>query len=410
MSWQPNFPQGNVSFWNLTYGKPFVTVSPSSTPDGSDFGAFTQGTTTSGIQEALNSIANTGGTLRLQTGTYNVTSNITLPTPSTINGQMYSIVGNGVGVTKINMNNNSITNSLTSWGGDSSLKFGLDGVWINNVIINAPYMAIDWGYVRVSTSSFASSVGITLGGGGGPSFGHSIQSLEVYDYNTSQLATHLWFENIWIGRYFCGYFGSANKTNNMNDFLGVSTTIGSMDCFVAGGSGGIGLGSSAFIWNNQGSAGEGLTIFHLTLSGTGTVGKTIVFLGGSALPATRVHHLSWISSSPPPYVVGSSGFGLTGGDANTLQTLWITDYPAGWTITTPALPAGTGSTNAVTNNFAFPVRVYQPVSTALGTHIIDAYGTDNALPADPPEVFLAPRCKIYYATAVPASWKWFGGV
>lgn len=40
--------------WHGTIGRPYVTVSPSSSFDGSDYGAFTPGTTTSGIQEALN--------------------------------------------------------------------------------------------------------------------------------------------------------------------------------------------------------------------------------------------------------------------------------------------------------------------------------------------------------------------
>jgi hypothetical protein len=70
--------------WSSLNGKPFITVSPkgisngqsSITNDGSDYGPDTPGTTTYGIQEALNSIAPTGGMIYCRKGTYNVSSPI----------------------------------------------------------------------------------------------------------------------------------------------------------------------------------------------------------------------------------------------------------------------------------------------------------------------------------------------
>ena len=75
-------------------------------------------------------------------------------------------------------------------------------------------------------------------------------------------------------------------------------------------------------------------------------------------------------------------------------------------ITTPALPTGTGSTNAVTNTFPFAVRIFQTGES--GTHVVDSNGNDVLLPADPAEVTLDSSDKIYYATTVATSWKWYG--
>ena len=70
-----------VSQWSGLAGKPFMTVSPrgignglaSILNNGADFGPDTPGTTTSGIQEALNFLSE-GGTVYCQNGTFNVSS------------------------------------------------------------------------------------------------------------------------------------------------------------------------------------------------------------------------------------------------------------------------------------------------------------------------------------------------
>jgi hypothetical protein len=62
--------------WMNVEGKPFLTVSPlgmaqTGLPNaGADFGPDTTGTTTSGVQEAINAVAATGGTVRLLPGTF----------------------------------------------------------------------------------------------------------------------------------------------------------------------------------------------------------------------------------------------------------------------------------------------------------------------------------------------------
>lgn len=75
----------SVEAWVNLQGKPVVTVSPiglgTSPPaaianDGADFGPDTAGTQTSGIQEALNSVATSGGTVYCRRGAYSLSAPI----------------------------------------------------------------------------------------------------------------------------------------------------------------------------------------------------------------------------------------------------------------------------------------------------------------------------------------------
>ncbi len=123
--------------------------------------------------------------------------------------------------------------------------------------------------------------------------------------------------------------------------------------------------------------------------------------GGSSL--TPGKQLFW---SPGNFVSGTIANGdvVSGG----FGTFNFQVPPAGWGLTlVPALPAGTGSGNAVTNKYPRPVRVYQVGMS--GTHIIDLNGNDTALGVDPPFIDLnANGEKVYYATTKPSSWTWYG--
>jgi hypothetical protein len=127
--------------------------------------------------------------------------------------------------------------------------------------------------------------------------------------------------------------------------------------------------------------------------------------------------LDW---SPNNYISGTIGNGVLMGGGFGNYNFYAP--PAGWGwpagggwgtgTNTPAVPAGTGSGNAVRNRSNRPILVYQP--GAVGTHIIDAEGNnlgsavDAVLGVDPPVVQLNPFERIYYATTVPATWKFYG--
>ena len=72
----------------------------------------------------------------------------------------------------------------------------------------------------------------------------------------------------------------------------------------------------------------------------------------------------------------------------------------------PSLPTGTGSGNAVMNPSNRNALLYQ--SGAAGTHILDALGNDQALASGTQQtVLIPPGGKVYYATTVPTAWTWF---
>jgi len=64
----------------------------------------------------------------------------------------------------------------------------------------------------------------------------------------------------------------------------------------------------------------------------------------------------------------------------------------------------------VANRLPFPVRVYQSVvgPNSNGTHIVDFFGHDVALPTEPVEFTLDPGASVYYTTSVPRFWRWYG--
>ena len=80
----------------------------------------------------------------------------------------------------------------------------------------------------------------------------------------------------------------------------------------------------------------------------------------------------------------------------------------GFSISTPSLPSSTGTQNAVVNGFGISVKIYQDKSTTLGTGIIDHSGNVATLYQDPEVITLEPGDKIFYSSAVPSNWKWYG--
>jgi len=109
--------------WSAVSGKPSVTVSAVgtaagfSTNNGADFGPDTLGTTTSGIQEAINYVVAQGGEtggVVLSAGTFVVSATINVAAPVTIAGQ-------GRALTVIQMANSANLNALI-FAGNSSLE------------------------------------------------------------------------------------------------------------------------------------------------------------------------------------------------------------------------------------------------------------------------------------------------
>jgi hypothetical protein len=143
----------------------------------------------------------------------------------------------------------------------------------------------------------------------------------------------------------------------------------------------------------------GCLIDDISASRMGTVLKSIAgdastkeFHGGYMLGTTLM--------SPNP-LTGAQFYHVSRGANGSL----VTTPEWGWLVTTPAVPA-VGLANAVQNLTGVPVVIYQ--TGMVGTHVIDENSTDTALGLDPATIRLSPLAKVYYATTVPSSWKWFG--
>jgi hypothetical protein len=100
-----------------------------------------------------------------------------------------------------------------------------------------------------------------------------------------------------------------------------------------------------------------------------------------------------------PFVFGT----LTPAVPTSVSVISSNSY--GLSLTTPAIPSGTGTTRAVSNTYPFAVMVSQ--SGSSGTQLLDTMQkTSGAFPIEPSSVILPAGWKIYYTTAVPKNWKW----
>lgn len=88
----------------------------------------------------------------------------------------------------------------------------------------------------------------------------------------------------------------------------------------------------------------------------------------------------------------------------------LTETRKGFSVPAPPLPQAPGKANAVKNTWMFPVRIYQSLLSpnSNGTHIIDHFGHDVALPNDPVEFTLDPGSSVYFLAMVPRYWVWYG--
>jgi|GEM_PF-2598905 hypothetical protein len=115
--------------WKSVLGKPVVTVSPVGVGttgivnNGADFGPDTPSTSTCGIQEAINSLSSTTGTVYLLPGIFNVTATVQMGSQIRLegSGSASSIVKGTVDpVLEVNALNFAVIDNLTVDGGSST--------------------------------------------------------------------------------------------------------------------------------------------------------------------------------------------------------------------------------------------------------------------------------------------------
>jgi hypothetical protein len=115
--------------WKSVLGKPVVTVSPVGVGttgivnNGADFGPDTPSTSTCGIQEAINSLSSTTGTVHLLPGIFNVTATVQMGSQIRLEGSgsaSSTVKGTVDPVLEVNALNFAVIDNLTVDGGSST--------------------------------------------------------------------------------------------------------------------------------------------------------------------------------------------------------------------------------------------------------------------------------------------------
>ena len=386
--------------------------------DGYDFGPDTYDPTstatppytqTSGIQEAINYVFNKGmgsgtvygatsfGRIKLKSGIFDVSDNIVMPSHVSLigSGMAYSTIrylGTGQAIQIPDVNNSiSYFNKLKGFSiylGDSP-----DNT-VSGVVANT-----------ISQSSFE-DLSITDVGTYGIEISPNVggQNLTAIR-NCAIIGTHSGSTNS-IGIQY-GNPLTTNTNGSGNGYILQSILQSLTKGMIFGSLAGQILIDLPYFENITGTLMQfGLNLGNYRNVSNITVNRLIP-IGTLASPAIQVNDDATDIVFNNPSLNSTSFNSITAGH---LQVHNANDMPTGFAITTPALPTATGSANAIVNTFPYTIRIYQNHSTltSLGSHIIDISGNDKLLPDDPSELMLDPGCKIYYATAVPASWIWYG--
>jgi hypothetical protein len=422
--------------WSAITGRPFVTVSTSTTNDGSDYGAFTSGTTTCGIQEAINS----GSPVMLRNGTFPVSTQINV-TAATI------IVGQGPANTVIQMKSGSNLKAVIYAAGTSTTAAPLnirdltiDGNAANQTSgmtgSGALWIGIYADYSTITNLLIKNSWDVGLFISSSTPSGGTVTSALPEHIAASQVVTNncgvngtktgAGFDNGSGSRVvLTNYVGEGNATGVVLTDIGAGADTVAAGIFVSGSlTNGIYNGSdctvSDFRAEFSGQAASGGTYYGLFLDGGDHFVGTAFWLSnnsGSGAPTGGGD--VYVAQATPPYpyrleqgyCTSSIQFVTTYLDNAHVLLRDIAGYtPRGFAITTPAAP---GSGLYQTNTFPFPVRVYiSGYGNATQLLLKDpsgngtTFGTSSAIVT---EVTLDPGGQIgfgYYTSA--PTYVWYG--
>ena len=427
----PSLPDGDIS------GKTGLTLSAKGLSngqsdkwnDGADYGPDTPGTATNGILEAISEASTGSATYEIfvNEGTYSLSSEISITS-------MHNLKLRGAGKGKTIF---QLSSSLTGTSTGNYFLFGVDNSTYSDCTIGLSDFTFDFNNVSTSGSTGTYAFQLSSQAGANPVSLISLHDIEFKNQSYSADGTT-------GGRCFGSVAGiKKNKFALYNcDFYNlIGDVIGIDQCQAIDVYGNYVQGIKVnpfFVSEISSYCDIHDNIYYETNNGTGTSagGRFCdVFFTGSNQSASkiRVHHNIVYGYPSRLFSVLDQATGLTGNSVDAViennnfsssqsgSSLYLVNSsatttlkvrvnngynPQGFAITTPSLPAATGSADAITNTFPFPVRVFQAGES--GTHVIDSLGNDVLLPADPAEVTLDPGDKIYYATTVATSWKWYG--
>ena len=166
---------------------PFVTVTPFGPTDGGNDGPNTPGTTTGGIQEAINSLGTSGGMVFISKGNYTLTSVVNI----TNNG--VTIQGQGIGSTNLIIANSTGAFNVSGW------DFALQNL-------------------QICSNGSATGYGLSLSGGlhytvANVQFGNATSANGIYGHDIVFPSGHTAAEEVFISG--CTFYNNNNTTSSV---------------------------------------------------------------------------------------------------------------------------------------------------------------------------------------------------
>lgn len=428
--------------WNSLMGKPFVTVSPSKTPDGSDYGAFTPGTTTSGIQEALNAVLS-GGTIRLLPGTFVLRAAVSATITDTV-----TVVGAGMGASFVQLSSSLSTagpyfditiNTTSSYDGPgvhfSDFSFDFNGVSLSgsnttdafNLSVSSLNPIVQASWERVSFQRQAFSQDGTAGG-------YCIQLVGIQVLN-------IIISGCVFGNATYGLVGdvirlqSEANADNSSAFPGTIVrdcyftniaqgTYGGNPCIVLlGGQRNVSITNCTYAEINSTPVGRFLDLFFtgsdtsfsdISVSNCWVSGSKYFVtyddladnLTGNSVSSLHIYDSGFSGANSPSFEYRNTTASF---DYGVEYKGNIGYNPQGFGITTPSVPT---SGTAQANTFPHPVRVYL-LTGGTGTDytITDPSGNSEKFAVTLTagmEITLDPGASITLTYSSAPTWVWYG--
>ena len=441
----PNYEYPPSDYRNI-HGRPSVTVSSKGLTlgtseyfnDGADFGPDTPGTSTSGIQEAMDYLASSNyvqefgyaGTVRMNAGTFKITSPITFPSSGYI-----SLEGAGLIDTQIMINASGISgvvNSVDNGFSYRSLKnfnvfsnsLGVSGLDIQSPEVNGQCVV-----ENVSVVGSWSGAPINWVGSENTRF----KNVSVVQAGTSPQSVFsvpggtIYFDDCELD----DFSGHAQEITLLNTTLGAfelggnTGTLLLLNCYQANAFTGTRFSTNGYTLQSFISLGtwHGLSDSSAFFGGGGGAGGA----GGAQIRNVRINaYINLLDSTtckfcdtpdsngyPYSYYVDMRGTQLNAG-SGTLSGFvfgkkggYVVNH-GGFSIATPGVP---NSGTAQTNSFAFPVRVYLTSSgTGTAYTLTDPNGNSETFSttlAVGKEITVDPGGSITLTYTVAPTWVWY---
>ncbi len=425
--------------WAGVRGKPYVTVSPSTIPDGSDFGAFTPGTTTSGIQEALDYVATSEdiqqfgdvGTARMLAGTFRITEAVTFPSSSYV-----SLVGAGMLDTQIMTTASGISGLVNNSSDDFNFRTLKDF----NIFSNGEGgTGMDIQCPEENGQNIIENVAVVGTWSGRPinwigAENSRFKNLNIQNAGTSPSSIFnvpggsIYFDDCQLDS-FSGEFQLMTLLDTTLDGFELTGNSGSLllyNCYQANAFTGTRFSTNGYTLQSFISHGtwHGLSDSSALFGGGGGTGGA----GGCQIRNIRMNaYITILDSStcsftdtadsngyPYPYYVDMRGTQLNAGSGTlsgfkfALSNGYIVNH-GGFALATPSVPS---SGTAQANSYAFPVRVYLKTGgTGTAYAITDPAGNTETFTttlAEGMEITLDPGASITLTYTVAPTWAWYG--